>query len=109
MQKIIWYAIGVILCITVIVLYTGCKSTETAGIESMVEIRLANERERIRAEFARELSNWITEDIERINESIERQRDRETAFRTALEEYRAGYLRVLDRLAEVESGSESKK
>jgi hypothetical protein len=82
---------------------TGCKSVTANGIESLVESRLINERGRIRAEFAQELSEWIIEDIGRIAESVNAIGDGQAALRHALEEYRRFVLELIDRLQRVES------
>jgi len=82
---------------------TGCKSVTAIGIESLVESRLINERDRIRTEFAKELSEWIIADIGRIAESVNAIGDGQAALRHALEEYRRFVLDLIDRLQRVES------
>jgi len=93
-----------LICIIGFAVYiTGCKSVTANGIESLVESRLINERDRIRAEFAQELSEWIVEDIGRIAESVNAIGDGQAALRHALEAYRNFVLELIDRLQQVEN------
>ena len=98
MEKIIIFAVLIML---LFFSSTGCQSTEAARIDALVEARLINERERIRAEVAGELGVWINEDFRVLSESLARLGAGQDVTRRAAEEYRAGYLRILDRIEEI--------
>jgi len=103
-KKILWINIYFFLFVFT-VLFSGCKSTETSRIDDLVEARIIAERGRIREEIRRELLEWAIEDARRIEESINRRTDRQEAIRAAAEEYRAGYIRLLDRIEQIENGN----
>ena len=83
--------------------FTGCVTTPADGIESLVESRLINERDRIRSEFAQELAGWLTEDLGRIITTVNSIGDGQAALRRAVEEYRELFLRTLDQLQQLEN------
>jgi len=97
-------AIVFIACfVGLIINLTGCQSTPSNGIEFLVESRIINERDRIRAEFAKELARWINEDIGRIINTVNAIGDGQAALRLALEEYRRFVLELIERLQQVEN------
>lgn len=95
-----------LLCIGL--LCTGCTSTQSSGIESLVESRIIAERDRIRGEFAAELSQWITEDIRLAAERIDTLTDGQAILRKSVEEYRRFCNEIIERLQRVESEGRKK-
>jgi hypothetical protein len=81
---------------------SGCKSVAETGIESLVESRLINERDRIRGEFAAELGEWVREDIRLAAERIDAIESGQAAVRAAVEGYRRFCLELIERLQRVE-------
>ena len=103
--RTIFIYVMVVLC----AICTGCVTTATDGIESLVESRIILERDRIRGEYAAELAGWVNQDLREIGERLNNIADGQALLRAAIEEYRRFTLELIERLQRAESGDSKER